>query len=62
MAVDFGCLAVSFKTAKDCGPGDLQLLRAIHDRLVQGFPLIAVALAEMQAEQLSAVASLIDLL
>ena len=51
VAMDLRRLPVSFKAAKHRGAGDLQFLAAIHDRFVQRFPLVLVALAKMQAEE-----------
>src|SRR5258708_2145063 len=51
MTMDLRRLTVSFEAAKYGGPSDLQFLAAIHDRFVQGFPVVLVALAKMQAEE-----------
>jgi predicted deacetylase len=51
MVVDFRRLAVPFKAAKHRGAGDLQFLAALHDRFVQGFPVVPLAFAKMETKE-----------
>src|SRR4051812_37597812 len=48
----FRGLAIAFQTAENRGASDLRLPAFLYDRLIEGFASIAVALRNMNAQQL----------